>query len=38
MSNEKEMNGKIPSFPILLEIPAIPPIHIKVSISELNNF
>lgn len=38
MPNKPEMDRQIPSFPILLNTPTIPPVSIKVSISKKCEF
>jgi hypothetical protein len=38
MSYEKEVNREIPCFPIFFKVSTIPPIHIKTSIAEFDNF
>jgi hypothetical protein len=36
--DEEEMHRQIPSFPVLLHIPTVPPILIEISISKPNDF
>ena len=35
-SYEEEMNRQVPSFPVFFQIPAVPPVHVEVSVSELD--
>jgi hypothetical protein len=38
MPNEEEVNRKVPSLPVLFEISAVPPIHIEIPVTELDDF
>lgn len=37
MPYEEEMNRQVPSFPIFFQISAVPPVHVEISVSELDD-
>ena len=38
MPDKPKVNGQIPSLPVLLERPTIPPVHIKLSVGKPHKF